>query len=263
MAALTRQQVAEANRQRYEELRAAGQGTTLKALPGLTARDGAPIAPDAVISTEQVPSGWYTIVRLRCGEALRIVDDDGLSSIALIGWREEDTSERINCADTVKVQWSASVTKGRVILTDMGRVLLSVIEDTSGAHDLLAGGSTPADGPGRNTRDNFLAAAAKLGLSLRDIPPCATFFAPVSVDAAGRFVWNTARKHKGDFVDLRAEMNVLLALSNCPHPLDPAAASGTITLIRHRAPAPAADDPCRTASPEAARAFTFTDRLFA
>src|SRR5215216_3214286 len=93
MAALTRQQVAEANRQRYEELRAAGQGTTLKALPGLTARDGAPIAPEAVISTEQVPPGWYTIVRLRRGEALRIVDDDGLSSVALIGWREEDTSE--------------------------------------------------------------------------------------------------------------------------------------------------------------------------
>jgi len=265
MAAPTRQQIAEANRQRYEELRAAGQGATLKALPDLTARDGAPIAPNAIISSEQVPPGWYTIMRLRRGEALRIVDSEGAASVALIGWRAEDTSERINCADTVKVQWSATVTKGRVILTDMGRVLLSVIEDTSGAHDLLAGGSTPADAPGRNTRDNLLAAAAKLGLSLRDVPPCATFFAPVSVDPAGRFVWNMARKHKGDFVDLRAEMNLLLALSNCPHPLDPAAAvaAGAITLIRHRAPAPAADDPCRTASPEAARAFTFTDRLFA
>jgi uncharacterized protein len=263
MAALTRQQIAEANRQRYEELRAAGQGATLKALPDLTARDGAPIAPDAIISSEQVPPGWYTIMRLRRGEALRIVDDAGTASVALVGWRAEDTSERINCADTVKVQWSASLTKGRVILTDMGRVLLSVIEDTSGAHDLLAGGSTPADAPGRNTRDNFVAAAAKLGLSARDVPSCATFFAPVSVDPAGRFGWDAARKHKGDFVDLRAEMNLVLALSNCPHPLDPAAAAGAITLIRHRAAAPAADDPCRTASPEAERAFTFTDRLFA
>ena len=74
MAAPTRQQIAEANRRRYEELRAAGQGATLKALPDLTARDGAPIAPDAIISSEQVPPGWYTIVRLRRGEALRIVD---------------------------------------------------------------------------------------------------------------------------------------------------------------------------------------------
>jgi urea carboxylase-associated protein 2 len=267
MAALTRQQIAEANRQRYEELRAAGQGATLKALPHVTARDGARIAPETVISREQVPPGWYTIMRLRRGEALRIMDDAGAASVALVGWRAEDTSERINCADTVKVQWSASLTKGRVILSDMGRVLLSVIEDSSGAHDLLVGGSTPADAPGRNTRDNFVAAAAKLGLSLCDIPPCATFFAPVSVDRAGRFRWDAARKHKGDFVDLRAEMNLLLALSNCPHPLDPAAAvaaaAGTITLIRHRPAAPTADDPCRTASPEAERAFTFTDRLFA
>ena len=266
----TRQDM-EANRRRYEELRAAGQGATLKGLPALTARDGAPLAADAVISREQVPAGWYATVRLKRGEALRIVDEQGTASVALVGWREEDTSERLNCADTVKVQWSAAIPKGRVILTDMGRVLLSVIEDTSGAHDLLVGGSNAAStaaayGPAtRNTHDNFLAAAAKIGLSLRDIPPCVTFFAPVSVDAGGRFVWNAARKQRGDFVDLRAEMNLVLVASNCPHPLDPArpAAAGTVALIRHRAPVPAADDPCRTASPEAMRAFTFTDRLYA
>jgi urea carboxylase-associated protein 2 len=267
----TRQRTAEANRKRYEELRAAGQGTTAKSLPEPTALDGAPIAAEAIISHEQVPADWYAIVRLRRGEALRIVDTRGTSSVSLIGWREEDTSERINCADTVKVQWSAAIAKGRLILTDMGRVLLSIIEDTSGAHDLLMGGSTPASTAAvygrstRNTHDNFLGAAAKLGLSERDIPPCATFFAPVSVGADGRFAWSAARKHAGDFVDLRAEMNLALAVSNCPHPLDPArpAANAAVTLIRHRAPPPAADDPCRTTSPEAARAFTFTDRLFA
>jgi len=261
----------EANRRRYEELRAAGQGATLKGLPALTARDGAPLVADAIISREQVPPGWYATVRLRRGEALRIVDEQGAASVALIGWREEDTSERINCADTVKVQWSAAIAKGRVILTDMGRVLVSVIEDTSGAHDLLAGGSNAGSTAAaygaatRNTHDNFLAAAAKIGLSLRDIPPCVTFFAPVSVDAGGQFVWTAERKHARDFVDLRAEMNLVLVASNCPHPLDPARppSAGTVTLIRHRAAAPGADDPCRTASPEAARAFTFTDRLYA
>src|SRR4051794_10951374 len=264
-------EIAEANRRRYEELRAAGQGATLKALPDPTALDGAPVAAEAVIGREAVPPGWYATVRLRRGEVLRIVDDSGTSSVSLIGWRAEDTSERINCADTVKVQWSAALAKGRVILTDMGRVLLSVTEDTCGAHDLLIGGSTAASTAAaygaatRNTQDNFLAAAAKLGLGLRDIPPCATFFAPVSVDANGRFVWNGARKRAGDFVDLRAEMNLMLVVSNCPHPLDPArpAATGNVTLIRHRAPLPATDDPCRTTSPEAVRAFTFTDRLYA
>jgi urea carboxylase-associated protein 2 len=269
--ARTKQEIAEANRRRYEELRAAGQELTPKGLPEATALDGAPIAPDAVISREPVPAGWYATVRLRRGEALRIIDDSGRSSVSLIGWREEDTSERINCADTVKVQWSAAISKGRVILSDMGRVLLSLVEDTSGAHDLLVGGSTPAStldafgAPSRNTQENFLAAAAKIGLSLRDIPPCVTFFAPVSVDTEGRFLWNSDRKRAGDFVDLRAEMNLALVLSNCSHPLDPTrpAAAEAITLIRHRAPPPAHDDPCRTTSPEIVRAFAFTDRHYA
>jgi uncharacterized protein len=266
----TQQQV-EANRRRYEELRAAGQELTPKGLPEPTRLDGAPIAPDAVIHREHVPPGWYTSMRLRRREALRIVDDTGRSSVSLIGWREEDTSERINCADTVKVQWSAVIAKGRVILSDMGRVCFSLIEDTSGAHDVLVGGSTPASthaafgAPARNTQENFLAAASKLGLDVRDIPPCVTFFAPVSLDDAGCFRWQEGRKRPGDFVDLRAEMNLIVVASNCPHPLDPArlAASGPVTLIKHRAAAVAANDPCRTGSPEATRAFAFTDGLFA
>ena len=271
MTAETKREIAEANRRRYEELRVAGQGATPKALPEPTALGAVPIAPDAVIAQEQVPAGWYATVRLRRGEALRIIDDSGLASLSMIGWRGEETSERINCADTAKVQWSAAITKGRVILSDMGRVFLSLIEDTSGAHDLLMGGSTPAStlatfgAVARNSHDNFLAAATKIGLSLRDIPPCVTFFAPVSVDAKGRFAWNGGRKHPGDFVDLRAEMNLVLVVSNCAHPLNPArpAAAASITLVRHRVPPAAADDPCRTTSADAARAFAFTDRLYA
>src|SRR5882757_3153811 len=240
----TKREIADANRRRYEELRTAGQEAMPKALPAATALDGAPIAPGAIISSEEVPAGWYTIVRLRRGEALRIADPSGLSSVSMIGWREEDTSERINCADTVKVQWSVALSKGRVILSDMGRVFVSIVEDTCGTHDLLVGGSTPAStlatfgAASRNTHENFLAAAAKVGLGLRDIPPCVTFFAPVSVDATGRFLWNAGRKRPGDFVDLRAEMNVVLVLSNCAHPLDPARPSATrpATLIRHRVP---------------------------
>jgi urea carboxylase-associated protein 2 len=269
--AQTKQEISEANRRRYEELRAAGQELTPKGLPDVTPLNGAPIAPDAIVGREQVPAGWYATVRLRRGEALRIVDDAGRSSVSLIGWREEDTSERVNCADTVKVQWSAAISKGRVLLSDMGRVFLSLIEDTSGAHDLMVGGSTPAStrvafgATTRNTQENFLAAAAKIGLGLRDIPPCVTFFAPVSLDDNGRFLWMSGRKRPGDFVDLRAEMNLVLVVSNCAHPLDPArpAATGPITLIRYRAPPPRPDDPCRTTSPEIVRAFDFTDRLFA
>jgi urea carboxylase-associated protein 2 len=268
-AVTSKQEFVEANRRRYEELRAAGQEA--KALPALTGRDAAPIPPEAVVHSEDVPADWYAIVRLRRGEALRIADPTGQSSVSMIAWRAEETSERINCADTVKVQWSAVISKGRVILSDMGRVLFSLIEDTSGAHDLMVGGSTPtsaSDAYGvasRSTQENFIAGAAKVGLGPRDIAPCVTFFAPVSVDSTGRFVWNATAKRPGDFVDLRAEMNAILVLSNCAHPLNPARPSPSrpITLVRCRAPAAGADDPCRTGSAEAARAFEFTDRLYA
>jgi uncharacterized protein len=168
---VTKQEMAEANRRRYEELRAAGQELTPRG-PEPTALDGAPIAPDAIIYREQVRAGWYATLPLRGGEALRMADDTGRSSVSLVGWREENTSERINCADTVKVQWSAAISKGRVILSDMGRVMLSLVEDTSGAHDLLVGGSTSASTLAafgmttRNTQENFLVAASKIGLDI-------------------------------------------------------------------------------------------------
>jgi uncharacterized protein len=260
---------AEANRRRYEELRAAGQGAEAHAPPALTPISGAPIAPSAIIHREEVPGGWYASLRLRRGEAVRVVDNQGVSSVAMIGWRLDETSERLNAADTVKVQWSAHLTKGRVLLTDMGRVLTSIIEDTSGAHDALAGGSTPASNRAaygerdlRNTRENFVAAVAKLGLSRRDIPPCVSLFAPVSVTIEGGFQWDASRKKPGDFVDLRAEMDALFVFSNCPHPFDPLPiyAPGAISLIHYLASAQSGDL-CRELSDEARRAFEFTDRL--
>ncbi|MDF2119563.1 urea carboxylase-associated family protein [Roseiarcaceae bacterium H3SJ34-1] len=260
----------EANKKRYEELKAAGQGQAPRALPGPTARDGAPIAERAILARETIPGGWYWTIRLARGDALRIVNRSGHSSVSLLAWSSADPSERLNHADTIKVQWTASLRKGRVILSDMGRVLFSMIEDTSGAHDTLAGGSNAATNKARygsvatrNTRDNFILAAGKLGLDRRDVMPCISFFAPVSVDAAGRFAWDAGRCSAGDFIDLRAEMDVLVALSNCPHPLDPATvyAPQPVDVICY-APEPAgADDLCRTASAEAIRAFENNARL--
>jgi urea carboxylase-associated protein 2 len=234
-------------------------------LPPPTPRDGAAIVASAIIHREIIPGGWYWTTRLNCGEALRLITTGGASSIGLLAWSAADTSERLNHADTIKVQWAANLRKGRVILSDMGRVLFSIVEDTTGgAHDALAGGSTTATNEARyhtttlrNTRDNFILAAGKLGLDRRDVHPCVSFFAPVNVDAEGRFQWDQSRRQAGDFIDLRAEMDVLVALSNCPHPLDPSPtyAPGDAEIVRYRTGNVGDDDLCRTASAEAARAF--------
>lgn len=256
----------DAHRARYEALRAAG--TEVAASLPLSARDGAPVDPARVLHREIVPGGWYTATTLHCGDRLRLVNAEGTGAAAVIAWALNDPSERLNHADTVKIQWSAALRRGRVLFSDMGRAMLSITEDTSGTHDALVGGSTAAStleqygpGPWRNTRDNLVLAALKLGLSRRDVASCITFFAPVSVGADGRFAWRDGVRRPGDFVELRAEMPLRLALSAAPHPLDPASAyaPGTVEAIRWRGFPTPADDPCRTASSEARRGFENTE----
>ncbi len=261
----------DAHRARYEALKAAGVQVAA-ALPP-TPLDGAPLNTSAILHRETVPGGWYATALLRRGDRLRLVNKDGTGAVALLAWALHDPSERLNHADTLKIQWSAELRRGRVVFSDMGRVMLSLTEDTGaadggGAHDALMGGSTAAStlaqygpGPWRNTRDNFILAALKLGLSRRDIGTCITLFAPVSVDAAGHFTWRDGVRRPGDFVELRADMDLRVALSAAPHPLDPAVsyAPGAIEVIRWRGPPAGADDPCRTASPEARRGFENTE----
>lgn len=260
------------HRERYEALRAAGQGLTAHAMPPATARHHT-IPVNDVLHHEKIPGGWYYTIRLARGSALRLINTSGTSSVALMAWCAADTSERLNLVDTMKVQWSIALRKGRVVYTDMGRIAFSIIEDTSGAHDALAGCTTEASnaitlsaGVARNSRDNFLIAASKLGLSRRDVAGCATFFAPVGVDAQGKLVWKGdqtgLQRTPGDFVDLRAEMDMLVVLSNAGHPLDPtpSAVPAEVEVLHFVPTAPDAHDPCYLAGVEAARAFGYTKR---
>lgn len=251
-----------ADRARYEDHQRKGLETAPRALPGPSPRP-AP-APQGVIDTESLPGGWYWAGRLGAGQILRVQAHGLGGSVALAAWRADDPGERLNLPDTVKVQWTTELRRGRILLSDMGRALAAIVEDSSGAHDALTGGAGPA-GPGtpreRNARDNMILAAAKLGLDRRDLPAVWTLFAPVRVDAAGRFFWNGALLSGDDWVELRAEMDLRLALSNTRHPLDPAKGPvPEVTLTRMAARPVAPDDACRTATPEAIRAFDNTAR---
>jgi len=258
-----------ANKRRYDELKREGQTHAARALPGPSPRS-APPPFGAVLHRERIPGGWYWSTNLKRGEALRLATPDGPAAVALVAWHLHDTSERLNYADTVKIQWTAALGRGRVLFSDMGRVMLSIVEDSCEAHDAVAGGSTPgsvgarANAPRRNTRDNLLLAAVKHGLSRRDLAPSIAFFAPVRTDADGRLRWVGEARQAHDFVDLRAEMDLLVALSNCPHPLDPDQGEPpAVEATRFRMPPAAEDDLCRTATAEAVRGFENTDDLLA
>jgi urea carboxylase-associated protein 2 len=180
-----------------------------------------------------------------------------------------EPTERLSVGDTVKVQWSASLHKGKLLYSDMGRVLVSITDDSYGRHDALAGGSSAftnaakyGDAALRNTRDNFILLASKHGLSKADIPPCVTFFAPVAVNEGGRFEWMPPPARESDYVDLRAEMDVIAFVSNCPHPLAPGAYAPTsVDLTLWASPLAGTDDFCRTSCEEARRGFDNTDAL--
>lgn len=256
-----------ANRARYEEHQKKGLEFAPKALPGKSVKPAPAIAADRIIHREVIPGGWHWTTRVKTGETLRVALDEGLSTVSLVAWSASDPSERLNLPDTVKVQWTTALAMGRVIFSDMGKVMFSITGDSCGAHDCLMGGSTAASNARkyagangaslRNTRDNFVLAATKAGLDKRDIPAALALFAPVRVDAEGRFSWVADMVSAGDYVELRAEMDMTVAFSNCPHPLDPSPvyAPNPVTITRIAASLPAADDLCRTATAEAVRGF--------
>jgi urea carboxylase-associated protein 2 len=241
---------------------------------GRLPQNPAVIPRELLVTEETIPPGWYWTARIPRGQSLRLVNDEAGPGLSALFWNAHDPSERYNAGDTVKVQWTARVTAGRMLLSDMGRGLASITADSCGFHDSILGGSTrasdahrysaevPENPDRRNSHDNFVLAAAKFGLGVRDVGPCITFFAPVVTDETGRFQWRSEGLRRGDFVDVRAEIDLLIALSNCPHPLspDPRWAPKPMRALIWRSAAPASDDLCRIGTAEAIRAFENTDK---
>ena len=258
-------------RQRYLELKSRAQATNTRRSGAPLTSDAIAIPNDAILVEETIPGGWYWTHRIGRGHTLRIAGDAGTEGVSVLIWNADDTSERLNPADTVKVQWTARIGLGKLLLSDMGRVLASITADSYGLHDCIAGGSTPESNARkyvdttmhRNTRDNFQLAAAKHGLGPRDVGPCITFFAGVATNDIGRLVW-TSGPTTDPYVDLRAEMNLLVALSNCPHPIAPTPRFEVppVRAVIWRSPPPAASDLLRMATEEAGRAFENTDASF-
>lgn len=200
-------------------------------------------------------------------------------AVALLAFRAGRTQERYNMPDTLKAQHTAFLTSGRVLLSDMGRVLLAVTEDTCGWHDTISGHMDAATSRAkygertyqqarndmiRNSRDNLLIELGKWELNERDLHANLNAFVKIAADAAGGLAW-TPNAQAGLRMTLRAELDTLVVLSNTPHPMDPWPdyAPDPVELSIVRVPPPGADDPCRTKRPENARAYQLTEGIMA
>jgi urea carboxylase-associated protein 2 len=231
------------------------------------------------IVSERLRGGQMWSRVLRRGQRLRLVDVDGGATLAALFYNADDPSERYNMPDTLKAQQIARLTRGFVLYSDMGRVLCSVVEDQVGWHDTITGHGTREQmlaryGSGayqklrndfyRNTRDNFITELGKYDLGKRDLGPNVNFFVKVTADEEGTLTW-VENKKPGAFVELRAELNTLVVLSNTPHPLDPAPTYSPKPVgleVRPGAPA-GPDDPCRRSRQENERGFKLTELYFA
>jgi urea carboxylase-associated protein 2 len=225
------------------------------------------VVAGAVIWDELVPGGGYASRRVPRGAVVRITDVDGDACVALAVHRAESTAERLNVADTVKVQWQAYLGEGALLLSDMGRSLMTIVADTSDGHDALCGVTTRATAPGAweampNGRDLLALGLAKHGLERRDLPPSINLFTAVRVEADGSLVLDGSSP-AGAHVELRADLDVVLTLANTRHPLDDRDAITTparVTAWTSPHPTP---DPFRDTSPERRRAFENDDELLA
>lgn len=231
---------------------------------------------DRVVWSEIVPGGAHWSWRLSRGTALRFVALDERANVSVVLYAAHATLERYNMPDSLKAQHTAHYRAGHVLMSDMGRAMASFTEDTLGWHDPLGALlDTPTmearygqqryeqhrNAMYRSGRDGLLIETGKHGLSARDQIAPVNLFSKVSVDEDGRFHFDSQRTVAGAMVELRLDMDVILALSTAPHPLDPRPgyAPGKVGIAAwRRGPAPA-DDPCRHFRPECARALHNSD----
>jgi urea carboxylase-associated protein 2 len=231
------------------------------------------VDPAAVVWDERVAAGNYASQYLPIGAVLRLADDEGDACVHLIVHNAAAPYERINVADTVKVQWQAFLGPGAVLLSDMGRALMTIIGDTSARHDALCGTTSAAHAAARygttgihaatpTVRQLLTVAVAKHGLDPRDVPCGVNLFKSVTVgDDGGLHL--AGDPAPGTAIDLRADMDVLVFVANVPHPLDvrPSYTSSTVRVTAWRDESPR--ERWRDSTPERQRAYENTDDYLA
>jgi hypothetical protein len=216
---------------------------------------------------ETVAGGNYTHKVVARGTRIRLTDVTGDACAHVLLYNALEPWERLNVADTVKIPWQAYLTTGHPLLSGDGRVLATIAADDSRRHDALGGTSTAAanqakygdsapQGPSPAGRELFTLAAAKHGLTRRDLPPSISFFKCVRVQQDGRLEF-AGGAGPGKAVDLLAELPLIVLIANAPHPLDPRPAY-TCGLLRVHAWRSLPTDPDDDASPEARRAYLNT-----
>jgi uncharacterized protein len=185
-------------------------------------------APRTELRREIIPAEGRWSARLEEGERLRIIDLHGQQAVDFLCFAADMPMDRYNAPNTLKLAKTIYVGKGVTLYSELARPLLTVVDDTCGRHDTLAGCCSAEINEVRygvkdtpSCRANFIAELASWGLGPADLVPNVNFFMYVPVEADGAVAIAAGISKPGDYVELVAETAVIVAISNCPQRNNP------------------------------------------
>ncbi|WP_337023583.1 MULTISPECIES: urea amidolyase associated protein UAAP2 [unclassified Pantoea] len=177
---------------------------------------------------QQVNAGDYWLQRIEAGQTLRITDLEGNQAADTLFFNADDTAERYSMSDTLRGQKNVFLSAGSVLRSNLDRPMLTITADTCGRHDTLGGACSCESNTVRydlekrhmhSCRDSWMLAVAEkpeFGLTRRDITHNINFFMNVPVTHDGGLTFADGISAPGKYVEMVAEMNILVLISNCP-----------------------------------------------
>ncbi|WP_045857712.1 urea amidolyase associated protein UAAP1 [Teredinibacter purpureus] len=220
----------------------------------------------------QLKSGAHWSLRLRKGTIMRLTDVAGAANVGMLFYNPNNLLERYNAPDSLKCQHTFKLTQGHCLYSDMGRIFASIVDDSVGWHDTVSGNShaphiealwgardyqTDRNEWKQNGHDAFLVELAKYGLNAADLAANINWFSKVAVSDLGALQLETNNSTAGSHVTLRFEMDTLVVLHTCPHPLEqsPIYPDTTVNIELGIAHTLQDDDYCKNLCPENGRGF--------
>jgi uncharacterized protein YcgI (DUF1989 family) len=177
-----------------------------------------------------IPPAGYLALAISAGERLRIVDLEGQQVTDLVSFSRADPRERLAMYPSRAVNKTWRLTAGHTLHTTRSREMWLIEEDTVG-ENYAGGGFCNAyinekrygvrDAP--NCFDNFIAALAPFGLGADDFDfeTCFNVFMTIAYEPEGRWEIREPKSRAGDYIQFRALMDQVVAISNCPQLLNP------------------------------------------
>lgn len=173
----------------------------------------------------EIHSGEVWAGVIETGRVLRVIDRHGDRTVEALFYNARDLEERYSSAETLRAQGNIYLCKGSKLRSSAGNPLLSIAGDTCGLHDILSGACSAESNTVRqaveqrsthNCRDGFLLALARAGLTKRDLSDNVNFFMNARVSKDGELHLSNSLATAGRYVEMRADMDVLVLLANCP-----------------------------------------------